>query len=357
MKQNGVSYDALHLFLFPYSLTHHATTWFDRLPKNSIHTFKEMVSKFHSTYFPPSMVTKLMNDISNFRQLPDESLFKAWERYKLSIDRCPNHNMLPIICDPKSVMIIENMTAHHNDWDTSAQRGKSSRSTTSSSPEIAALSQQVIEMSKNLLKMCQSNQQVNMVNPSCETCGSPHQYFKCQAAGFYAQRDVYAATGNYNAGGNSYQPQANQMTKMEKALNERPQGGLPSNTVSNPQEDVKVITTQSGITLAGPSVPPSNPPPSSKEVERDPKPTMDQPAIPYPSSFAKALAQMPKYAKMLKDLLSIKEKLLELANTPLNENCLAVLLKKLPEKLRDPRKFLIQCDFSELEECMALADL
>lgn len=94
MKQHGVSDDALRLSLFPYSLTHHATAWFDRLPKNSIHTFEEMVSKFLAKYFPPSMVTKLRNDISNFRQLLDESLFEAWERYKLAIDQCPNHNLL-----------------------------------------------------------------------------------------------------------------------------------------------------------------------------------------------------------------------------------------------------------------------
>nr|GFA48957.1 reverse transcriptase domain-containing protein [Tanacetum cinerariifolium]GFA48974.1 reverse transcriptase domain-containing protein [Tanacetum cinerariifolium] len=74
-------------------------------------------------------------------------------------------------------------------------------------------------------------------------------------------------------------------------------------------------------------------------------------------SLVEALALMPKYAKMLKDLLSNKEKLLELSNTPLTENCSMVLLKKLPEKLGDPKKFLIPYDFSELEECMALADL
>ncbi|GKA10327.1 reverse transcriptase domain-containing protein, partial [Tanacetum coccineum] len=45
------------------------------------------------------------------------------------------------------------------------------------------------------------------------------------------------------------------------------------------------------------------------------------------------------------------------ASTPLNENCLAVLHKKLPEKLGDPSKFLIPCDFPELDECLALADL
>nr|GEW69682.1 hypothetical protein [Tanacetum cinerariifolium] len=54
-----------------------------------------------------------------------------------------------------------------------------------------------------------------------------------------------------------------------------------------------------------------------------------------------ALILMPKYQKMLKALQSNKEKLQELANTPLNENCSAVILKKLPEKLGDPGKFLI----------------
>ncbi|GJZ09955.1 reverse transcriptase domain-containing protein [Tanacetum coccineum] len=186
MKQNGVPDDALRLFLFPYSLTHHATAWFDHLPKNSIHTFEEMVTKFLSKYFHPSMVTKLRNDISNFRQLPDESLVKAWERHKLSIDRCPNHNMLPttqidtfyngltlrhqdtINADAGGAYIkrrpeecydlIKNMTAHHNDWDTSAQRGESSRSITSSSPKIATLTQQIAEMNKFFLRMSQSNQ-------------------------------------------------------------------------------------------------------------------------------------------------------------------------------------------------------
>nr|GEY57632.1 reverse transcriptase domain-containing protein [Tanacetum cinerariifolium] len=62
-------------------------------------------------------------------------------------------------------------------------------------------------------------------------------------------------------------------------------------------------------------------------------------------SFADALLYMPKFASMLKCLLSNKEKLFELANTPLNENCSTVLLKKFPEKLGDLDKFLIPCDF------------
>ncbi|GJV79881.1 reverse transcriptase domain-containing protein [Tanacetum coccineum] len=59
---------------------------------------------------------------------------------------------------------------------------------------------------------------------------------------------------------------------------------------------------------------------------------------------------------MFKSLLSNKEKLLELANTPLNEICSAVILKKLLEKLGDPGKFLISYGFSELK-CKALANL
>ncbi|GKB92834.1 reverse transcriptase domain-containing protein, partial [Tanacetum coccineum] len=94
MKQNRVSDDALRLSLFPYSLTHHATAWYDRLPRNSIHSFDEMMRKFLSKYFLPSMVTKLRNEITKFRKEPHESLFEAWEHYKLYIDRCPNPNML-----------------------------------------------------------------------------------------------------------------------------------------------------------------------------------------------------------------------------------------------------------------------
>nr|GFB53809.1 reverse transcriptase domain-containing protein [Tanacetum cinerariifolium] len=73
-------------------------------------------------------------------------------------------------------------------------------------------------------------------------------------------------------------------------------------------------------------------------------------------TLADALILMPKYQKMLKPLLSNKKKLQELENTPLNENCSAVILKRLPEKLGDPGKFLIPCGFSELK-CKAQADL
>ncbi|GKF00756.1 reverse transcriptase domain-containing protein [Tanacetum coccineum] len=73
--------------------------------------------------------------------------------------------------------------------------------------------------------------------------------------------------------------------------------------------------------------------------------------------FADALLLMPKLASTIKSLLTNKDKLFELAKIPLNENCSAMLLKKLPEKLGDPEKFLIPCDFSRMDVCHALADL
>nr|GFA78762.1 reverse transcriptase domain-containing protein [Tanacetum cinerariifolium]GFA80064.1 reverse transcriptase domain-containing protein [Tanacetum cinerariifolium] len=74
-------------------------------------------------------------------------------------------------------------------------------------------------------------------------------------------------------------------------------------------------------------------------------------------SFADALVHMPKFAPMFKKLLNNKNKLIKLTKTSLNENYSAVVLKKLPEKLGDPGRFLILYDFSKFDNCLALADL
>nr|GEX55741.1 hypothetical protein [Tanacetum cinerariifolium] len=174
-------------------------------------------------------------------------------------------------------------------------------------------------------------------------------------------------------------------------------GTLPRNTIANPKGELKAITTQSGLLLNGPFVPMPPPlinPEEDKHAEETltdpeladynikvPPPLVQKAKPPSQRNYAQekdeiqihkfwqmfkqlhinitlvdALILIPKYQKMLKALFSNKQKLLELANSSLNENCLAVILKKLPEKLRDPRKFLFLCGFSELK-CKALADL
>ncbi|GJR46607.1 reverse transcriptase domain-containing protein [Tanacetum coccineum] len=54
-----------------------------------------------------------------------------------------------------------------------------------------------------------------------------------------------------------------------------------------------------------------------------------------------ALVEMPKFNKWLSSLLRNKEKLEEIAITTVNVECSAIIMNKVPEKLEDPRKFLI----------------
>nr|GEV18215.1 reverse transcriptase domain-containing protein [Tanacetum cinerariifolium] len=176
---------------------------------------------FLEKYFPPTMVTKLRNEITNFRQRLDKSLFKPWECYKLSIDRYPNHNMLHVTKidtfyngltfrhhdtinaaaggtfskrHPEECYdLIENMNAHHNDWDNLAQRSESSSSITfSSDTEIPALKAEMAEINKNLMRVLQVNQNVKAVTLNCKTCGGPHSFNDFPATVGQTQ-NVYAA--------------------------------------------------------------------------------------------------------------------------------------------------------------------
>ncbi|GJV57261.1 reverse transcriptase domain-containing protein [Tanacetum coccineum] len=181
---------------------------------------------------------------------------------------------------------------------------------------------------------------------------------------------------------------------------------------SKSKEDLKGITTRSGVTIQGPkavshdtevtkdTMPPANngstedvQPPVVQIQSRNPNPEpnvspVDTPipkaSIPFPSrrndenrrekaneqiekfyeifkdmnfeiSFLDALTLMPKFASTLKALIGNKEKLSEMAK--LNETCSAVILNKLPRKLGDPGRFLIPCEFSGINTCNALADL
>nr|GEZ04543.1 reverse transcriptase domain-containing protein [Tanacetum cinerariifolium] len=127
---------------------------------------------------------------------------------------------------------------------------------------------------------------------------------------------------NMQTQGQNMQNQLTNLTKfLTKFVNSNSastssSGTLPSNTIANPRSNLKAITTRSD-----------------------------------------ALILMPKFASTLKALIGNKEKLSEMARTPLNEHCSTLLLKKLPKKLGDPGKFLIPCDFLGMDECLALVDL
>nr|GEZ00835.1 reverse transcriptase domain-containing protein [Tanacetum cinerariifolium] len=144
------------------------------------------------------------------------------------------------------------------------------------------------------------------------------------------------------------------MNFMQTLYNNKPSSSssLPSNIIPNPKGEAKAITTRSGMSYKEPPIPPPGVDQQEPiEVTTDtefPSPEDIQPL------FADALVDMPKFAPMFKKLLNNKDKLIELTKTPLKENCSAVVLKKLPEKLGDPGRFLIPCDFFEFDNCLAL---
>nr|GEV84467.1 reverse transcriptase [Tanacetum cinerariifolium] len=231
------------------------------------------------------------------------------------------------------------------------------------------------------------------VEKTCVTCGGAHAYYDCIATDSN-QPSVYAATGSYNQvsppNRASHQIPPPGFAPVQNNPNRRnlnnvmrsilgsffqnqasTLGTLPSNTVPNSKGSTAQVQ---------PSVVPISIP--DFDVPR----TQPKPTVPYPSrlndqklcekatnqiekffqifhdlhfdiSFADALFLMPKFASTIKSLLTNKDKLFELAKVPLNENCSAMLLKKLSEKLGDPGKFLIPCDFTGIDVCHALADL
>ncbi|XP_076951088.1 uncharacterized protein LOC143624260 [Bidens hawaiensis] len=203
--------------------------------------------------------------------------------------------------------------------------------------------------------------------------------------------------------------------EIASQLSERAPSSLPSNTEKNPRGFAKAVTTRSGAKRekeAGPSrvVTPAvdeeeqvdeeiqmEPPPAEAHQQTIPASTKSadipssssnpplrvyKPKLPYPERlrsdrdeeqnskflellkqlhlnihFLEALTQMPKYAIFLKDILFNKEKLAEVSSIPLSAGCSAVLQSKLPEKMANPRSFMIPCILGDDTVRHALADL
>nr|GEY13180.1 reverse transcriptase domain-containing protein [Tanacetum cinerariifolium] len=232
---------------------------------------------------------------------------------------------------------------------------------------------------------------IKAVEEVCVTCGANHSYNHCPLTRSGNEFPIFndniqqfqtAAVGSFI--------QENRHLNLSTSSS----SSLPSNTISNPRNKAKSITTRSGISYDGPPIPrpvvekepeatkdtelPStkNIQPPSIQIPKKDKESVDEPFfvpktkanLPYPLrlakeklrekddilaakfmeifrdlhfelSFADALVQMPKFAPMFKKLLNNKDKLIELTKTPLNENCSAVVLKKLLEKISRPNNF------------------
>ncbi|GJW22874.1 hypothetical protein Tco_0033496 [Tanacetum coccineum] len=286
----------------------------------------------------------------------DESFHEAWDRYKDLLHACPHHGFTELYQ-------LDTFYNALNPADQDSLNSAAGGNLLERTKLTHAVNQQtsvVTTAMTAILKQFQATPppaSVKAVEAFCVTCGGPHPYYQC-----------LAADGNtfleYQDNIKGYVAAATEDERVEETLTDPEHGEY---TIKVPPPQVQKAK-----------------PPSQRNFmihQRDHR----YPHIPYPSrmnqekqkekdevqihkfwrmfkqlhiniSLAHALILIPKYQKMLKSLLSNKEKLIELVNTPLNENCSAVILKKLPEKLGDPGKFLIPCGFSELK-CKALADL
>nr|GEY13966.1 hypothetical protein [Tanacetum cinerariifolium] len=289
-----------------------------------------------------------------------------------------------------------------------------------SSSELAklthAVNQQtsaVITAMTAMLKQLQSNPppaQVKAVEEICVTCGGAHPYYQCLAAGgntfpeFWdnIQGYVSAAAGNYIQGNPGYRPQgvANQMRPPEKIkrMNDVSQKDMQNQidmgknklrnemktsiqtSLSNKTNEIKnmmasllqmnTASTSGGLVTEGPTVP--NPPKSvNPEEDECVEETYTDPDLAeYTIKVPPPLVQKPKPSiqryfvlhtrdspppHILYPSRMLKQKQQEKDDIRIQKFG-TFILKKLPEKLEDPGKFLISYGFSELK-CKALADL
>ncbi|GKC11546.1 hypothetical protein Tco_1008328, partial [Tanacetum coccineum] len=87
----NITQDQVMLRAFPMSLTGAASRWLRNKPSGSITTWEDLKTKFLSKYCPPARTAKKMEEINNFQQEPDETLYQAWERFKELLMKCPQH--------------------------------------------------------------------------------------------------------------------------------------------------------------------------------------------------------------------------------------------------------------------------
>ncbi|GJR13812.1 reverse transcriptase domain-containing protein [Tanacetum coccineum] len=377
LKYKDVPKTSIKPMLFPFSIDGPAQILLDTEPPCSILTWDDLVKRLvrHRTDSRISFEHQLDTFYNGLNPSDQDSL-----------NSVAGGNLLERSAQDVLKIIENKSKVHHSRNKPIFSQVKASNVDSSKIAKLTDAVTQVTSVVATMMKQFQAPApaSVKAVEESCVTYGDAHSYRQCPTI------DGNTFTG-YHDNIQGYVSAAAVNNKYNQVYH--PQGDpyfCASNQMGPPS------FPPSGATLAGPSVP--LPPSSSKEPSpastsfspisspKIPEPNPHQPPIPYLSrlnkeklqgkddiqihsflqifkkihfniSFSEALAHMPKFSKMVKDLLTNKEKLLETANTPMNENCLAVILKQLPEKLRDTGRFLIPCEFYGLESCMALADL
>ncbi|GJS96057.1 reverse transcriptase domain-containing protein [Tanacetum coccineum] len=399
LRFRNVPNDVIKLMMFPYSLEGAAKTWYEKEPPNSILTWEDLVTKFVNQFFPPSKTTHLKNKISRFTQKFDESFSEAWERFKEMLRACPHHGFTELTqvdtfynglndndqdslnvaaggnllskTTREALNIYENKSKvrySRNKPNASRMNTTSRESDSKTDERIDKLADQLSTLVEIVSKKVVTPAPVKAVEETCVTCGGAHSWYNCPTTD-NNQASVCATTGTYNQV-NPPNRVSNQMAPLgfapvqnngQNRFNQNQVQGNNFNRGNNfhVERETEETTDKEQSNYQGSTA--HIPPPVTHILTPEPNVPKTLPKttpIPKPDvSFADALLLTPRFAPTIKSLLMNKEKLLELAKIPLNENCSVMLLKKLPEKLGDPGKFLIPCNFLGMDVCHALADI
>nr|GEX79504.1 reverse transcriptase domain-containing protein [Tanacetum cinerariifolium] len=318
----------IKLLLFPFSLEREARIWLDKELSRSILTWEDLVSKFINQFFPPSKTTYLRNEITNFLQKPNETFNEAWECFKDLLRQCPHHGFSEL---HKLDTFYNALNPNDQDALDSAAGGnfmdKIPREylsiIESKSKQIAASLEDKLHIRMNRFKKSLNDMKNSFITPTapikaveevCVTCGANHSYNQCVEE----QEPTEETTDTKLPSTEDIQPSLVQVqiqVQEDKPV-EEPSVVIPKAKANLPYPSrlAKEKNRKKDDILAA----------KFMEIFRD---------LHFELSFADALVHMPKFAPMFKKLLNNKNKLIELTETPINENCSAVVLKKLPEKL------------------------
>ncbi|GJU89198.1 hypothetical protein Tco_1301621 [Tanacetum coccineum] len=181
-----VTQDQIMLRAFPVSLTGAESRWLRNQPSGSITTWEILKTKFLNKYYPPARTAKKMEKINDLQQEPDESLFRAWERFKELLMKCPQH----YLTDMQEVILFYNGTK--------------------TSDGLAVIQAQLNNLGREIKKV---NEKVCAAQVGCELCKGPHYTKDCPQKeegkileeSFYTQFGApYQPGGQYRAAGQGF---------------------------------------------------------------------------------------------------------------------------------------------------------
>nr|GEV51200.1 DNA-directed DNA polymerase [Tanacetum cinerariifolium] len=320
LKFRDVPNDVIKLMMFSYSLEGTARVWYDKEPPNSILTWEDLVNKFLNQFFPPSKTTHLKNEISRFTQRFDETFREAWERFKKMLRACIHH----------AFMKLAQIDTFYNGLNDNDQ---DSLNTAAGGNLLSKTTREALQIIENKSKVRYSRNKPNV------------------------SRMNTAFRENVSKTDDRIDKLADQISTLVDIFAKKVVTPAPIKAV---EESCVICEPDVPKTLPKPNIPyPSRL--NDQKLREKATNQMEKffqifQDLHFEISFADALLLMPKFASMIKSLLTNKDKLFELAKIPLNENCSAMLLKKLLEKLGDPGKFLIPCDFPGMDRTLKLAD-